>query len=102
MAPVAGRIRAELFDQGVCASNKRIARLMRLAMIRGLSRRRGFIVTTMQDPGLARAPDLVRRCFLAEAPNPCQDRTRQNIWPKQFHMGIIAVYWCAVCRQCAK
>ena len=63
------RIRAELFDQGVCASNKRIGRLMRLARIRGVSRRRGFIVTTRRDPGLGRAPDLVRRRFLAGSPN---------------------------------
>ena len=40
------RVREELLDQGVVASRKRIARLMHLNGIRGVSRRRGFVVTT--------------------------------------------------------
>ena len=40
------RVRAELIDQGVLASRKRVARLMRTHGIRGVSRRRGFVVTT--------------------------------------------------------
>ena len=39
------RVRAELIDQGVHISGKRVARLMRSHAIRGVSRRRGFIVT---------------------------------------------------------
>ena len=39
------RVRAELIDQGVKISAKRVARLMRLNAIRGISRRRGFVVT---------------------------------------------------------
>src|SRR5207244_12248669 len=39
------RVRAELVDQGVKISAKRVARLMRLNAIRGISRRRGFVVT---------------------------------------------------------
>ena len=35
------RIRAELLDAGVVASKNRIARLMRLAHLQGVSRRRG-------------------------------------------------------------
>lgn len=38
------RIRAELRDAGVVASGKRIARLMRQAQLRGVSRRRSFCV----------------------------------------------------------
>jgi hypothetical protein len=45
------RIRAELADQGVVASRKRIASIMRKAHIRGVSRRRGYVVTT--PPGQA-------------------------------------------------
>ena len=43
------RIRAELADQGVVASRKRIASIMRPASIRGVSRRRGYMVTTTRD-----------------------------------------------------
>ena len=43
------RIRAKMADQGVVASRKRIARVMRLASIRGVSRRRGYMVTTTRD-----------------------------------------------------
>ena len=45
------RIRAELAEDGVVASKKRIAQLMRAAGLRGVSRRRGFTVTTRRiDP----------------------------------------------------
>lgn len=43
------RVRAELIEQGVSISRQRVARLMRLARIQGISRRRGFTVTTRQD-----------------------------------------------------
>jgi putative transposase len=55
------RIRAELADQGVVASRKRIASIMRLAHIRGVSRRRGYMVTTTRDKRQRPAPDLVKR-----------------------------------------
>ena len=42
------RVRAELHDQGVKISTKRVARLMRCHAIRGVSRRRGFTVTTRE------------------------------------------------------
>ena len=59
------RIRAELHDVGVMASRKRIARLMRQARIRGVSRRRSFCVTTERDVRRRLAPDLVNREFVA-------------------------------------
>jgi putative transposase len=37
------RIRAELLDAGVVSSRKRIARLMRQGLMRGVSRRRSFL-----------------------------------------------------------
>ena len=43
------RVRAELIEQGVCISRQRVARLMRTAGIRGISRRRSFTVTTRRD-----------------------------------------------------
>ena len=59
------RIRAELLDVGVVASRKRIARLMRQAKLRGVSRRRGYCVTTKRDVRQRPAPDLVNRTFVA-------------------------------------
>ena len=43
------RVRAELREAGHDVSRKRVARLMRKACIRGVSRRRGFTVTTERD-----------------------------------------------------
>ena len=59
------RVRAELIDQGVTISRKRVARLMRRAEIRGVSRRRGYVVTTRRDARQRPAPDLVNRQFAA-------------------------------------
>ena len=63
------RVRAELREQGEAVSHKRIARLMRLAGLQGVSRRRGYVVTTRRDPDRDPAPDLVKRQFVADAPN---------------------------------
>jgi putative transposase len=63
------RVRAELFDRDVHASCKRIARLMRRHGIRGVSRRRGFVVTTRRDERDRPAPDLVNRRFTADGPD---------------------------------
>ena len=63
------RVRAELIDQGVAVSRQRVARLMRAAHIRGVSRRRAFVVTTQRDKDKQAAPDLVKREFKAQAPN---------------------------------
>ena len=43
-------IHAELRDEGTRVGRKRVARLMRSAGLRGVSRRRGFVVTTQRDP----------------------------------------------------
>ena len=53
------RIRIDLQDAGIVASRKRIARLMRQASLCGVSRRRGFVVTTERNPEHRPAPDLV-------------------------------------------
>lgn len=62
------RIRAELAALGIHVSGKRIARLMRAAGLRGVSRRR-WITTTRRRERARPAPDLVQRHFHAEAPN---------------------------------
>jgi transposase InsO family protein len=62
----APRIHAQLAREGVHVARKRVARLMRLAGLRGASRRR-WPHTTRQRAGARRAPDLVRRHFSADA-----------------------------------
>ena len=59
------RIRAELADQGMLVSRKRIARLMREHRPQGVSRRRAWCVTTERHPRQRPAPDLVQRKFVA-------------------------------------
>ena len=51
-------------------SKKRIERLMRQASLEGVSRRRGWCVTTRRDREAGLASDLVNRRFAADAPNP--------------------------------
>ncbi len=64
----APRIHAELRYAGVPCSRKRVARLLRLAGLHGCHRRRGPR-TTRRSPDMAPAPDLVKRDFVALAPN---------------------------------
>jgi putative transposase len=63
----APRIHAELRAQGERCSQKRVARLMRLAGVAGCHRRR--FRTTRRDPACPSAPDLVQRAFVVAAPN---------------------------------
>ena len=60
------RIREELQAR---ASRRRVARLMRSSQVRGVTRRRWSIPTTMRDRSHRAAPDLVQRKFEASAPN---------------------------------
>ena len=63
------KVRAELVAQGETISRKRVAKLMQRAGLQGVSRRRGFVVTTQRDASNPKAPDLVKRQFMAQAPN---------------------------------
>lgn len=62
------RIHAELRAQGIRVGRKRVARLMRDAGIRGVSRRRS-IVTTRRSKRARPAPDLVERDFAVDGPD---------------------------------
>jgi putative transposase len=62
------RVHAELAARRFRVSRKRIARLMRLLGIAGVTRRRRRL-TTIRREGARPAPDLVDRNFRAEAPN---------------------------------
>jgi putative transposase len=89
------RVRAELRDQGVAISRKRVARLMRCAHIRGVSRRRGFTVTTRRDVRDRPAPDLVNRQFSAEGPNRLwvADMTYVPTWAGFIYLAVVLDVW---------
>jgi putative transposase len=89
------RVRAELIDQGARINGKRIARLMRCAGIRGVSRRRGFVVTTKRDPAHRCAPDLVKREFAAGGPNRLwvADMTYIPTWAGFIFLAIVLDVW---------
>jgi putative transposase len=64
----APRVHAELRADGIRIGKKRVARLMRDADLRGVSRRKRP-ATTIRSPGVASVPDLVERDFTAGCPN---------------------------------
>ena len=89
-------IRAELADQGVVASRKRIASVMRLASIRGVSRRRGYVVTTTRDKRQRPAPDLVKRQFVATDINQLwvADMTYVPTWAGFLYLAVVTNVYC--------
>ena len=62
------RVHADLQDEGIRVGVNRVARLMREAGIRGVSRRKGY-TTTVRSPAAAPAPDRVQRDFAASRPD---------------------------------
>lgn len=89
------RVRAELMDQGMTVSRKRVARLMRASAIRGISRRRGFTVTTRSSRHDAKAPDLVQRKFEADGPNQLwvADMTYVPTWAGFIYLAVVLDAW---------
>ena len=85
------RIRAELADQGVMVSRKRIARLMRQAKLAGVSRRRAWCVTTQRNKRHRPAPDLVNRQFVATDINQLwvADMTYIPTWQGFVYLAVI-------------
>jgi putative transposase len=59
-----------LLREGEQAARCQVQRLMAEHGIQGAKRRGRPWRTTTPDPGAQRAPDLVNRQFVAEAPNP--------------------------------
>ena len=89
------RVRAELRDQGLAVSRKRVARLMRQHGIRGVSRRRAWCVTTTPDKRLRPAPDLVERKFTADGPNQLwvADMTYVPTWAGFIYLAVVLDVW---------
>jgi putative transposase len=88
-------IHAELRDEGTRVGRKRVARLMRQAGLRGVSRRRSFVVTTRRDPKQRPAPDLVQRQFVADGPNQLwvADMTYVPTWAGFIFLAIVLDVW---------
>ena len=89
------RVRAELIDQGLAVSRQRVARLMRAAHIRGVSRRRAFVVTTQRDKDKQPAPDLVKREFKVDGPNQLwvADMTYVPAWAGFIYLAVVFDVW---------
>ena len=85
------RVRAELRDSGHAGSRKRVARLMRNASVRGVSRRRGFTVTTERDRRQLPAPDLVNRQFRADGCDQLwvADMTYIPTWTGFLYLAVV-------------
>jgi putative transposase len=85
------RIRADLMDLGIVASRKRIASLMRIHQIKGVSRRRGWCVTTERSHRQRPAPDLVERKFVANDINQLwvADMTYVPTWEGFLYLAVV-------------
>lgn len=86
----APRIHAELRAQDIRVGCKRVARLMRVARIRGVSRR-NWIITTVRDRQARPAPDLVERNFSTAAPNRLwvADITYIPTWAGFLYLAVV-------------
>ncbi len=88
------RVHAELFEQGVRISRKRVARLMREAGLQGVSRRKG-VRTTVRCPESRPAPDLVERDFATPGPNRLwvADITYIATWAGFLYLSVVLDAW---------
>ena len=85
------RVQAELRDMGLSVNHKRIERLMKLASLQGVSRRRGYVVTTQRDRQAKAAPDLVKRQFTATHINQLwvADMTYVPTWVGFLYLAVV-------------
>ncbi len=90
----APRIHAELIADAVPIGRKRVARLMRGAGVRGVSRRKAF-PTTVRDEGARPAPDLVERQFTAAGPDRLwvADITYVPTWAGFLFLAVVLDAW---------
>jgi len=90
----APRIHAELADEGMRVGRKRVARLMRIAGLQGVSRRRRP-QTTVRAVGAQPAPDLVERDFAVAGPNRLwvADITYVPTWSGFLYLAVVVDAW---------
>jgi putative transposase len=87
----APRIHEELLAAGLRVGRKRVARLMKVAGLVGVSRRRWVATTTVRERGARPAPDLVERNFVATAPNRLwvADITYIPTWAGFLYLAVV-------------
>jgi putative transposase len=90
----APRIHAALAQDGRHVGCKRVARLMRAAGLRGVSRRKRYN-TTQRQANARPAPDLVERDFSAEGPDKLwvADITYIATWSGWLYLGVVIDVW---------
>jgi len=88
------RIHADLAEEGYRVGRKRVARLMRLAGLEGVSRRRRCR-TTRRDKTAQPVPDLVDRNFVAEGPDRLwvADITYIPTWSGFLYLAVVVDAW---------
>ena len=88
------RIHAELADEGTRVSPKRVARLMRLAGLRGVCRRRQARTTRRSNDG-AVVEDLVDRDFAAQSADKLwiADITYIPTWAGFLYLAVVIDAW---------
>ncbi len=88
------RVHADLLERGRHVGHNRVARLMRRAGLKGVSRRKG-IRTTVHDAQARPAPDLVKRDFTATAPNTLwvADITYVPTWVGFLYLAVVIDVW---------
>jgi len=90
----APRIHSDLSDEGIHVGRKRVARLMRVAGIEGVSRRK-YRGTTRRDHESIAAPDLVERQFTADGPDQLwvADITYIPTWSGFLYLAAVQDVW---------
>jgi putative transposase len=90
----APRVHADLPAKGASASLNRVARVMRAAGIRGVSRRK-WTTTTIRGEDARPAPDLVDRDFTATGPDQVwvADITYIPTWAGFVYLAIVLDVW---------
>jgi putative transposase len=88
------RIHRDLRAAGVRVGRKRVARLMKQAGLRGVSRRK-WVRTTVRSAMGRPAPDLVQRQFVAAAPNQLwvADITYIPTWAGILYLAVVLDVW---------
>jgi len=88
------RVYRELRAQGIVVGRDRVARLMRAAGLRGITRRR-FVTTTRRDERARPAPDLVERHFQADGADQLwvADITYIPTWAGFLYLAVVLDVW---------
>lgn len=90
----APRIHADLAAEGIRVGRKRVARLMKAAVLWGVTRRK-HVVTTRRAKKARPAPDRVQRDFSADSPDRLwvADITYVATWSGTLYLAVVLDVW---------